>query len=85
MPDKNTIWGFKEGLNEDGGIEKLFVCFERQLKAAGLVGSEGKIIDASFVDVPRQRNSREETEKHRNEANHRGSGIVELGVQPGSL
>ena len=28
----------------------------------GLVGSEGKIIDASFVDVPRQRNSREENE-----------------------
>ena len=62
VPDKNAIWDFKDALNRDHGIEKLFVCFEKHLKAAGLVGSEGKIIDASFVDVPRQRNSREENE-----------------------
>jgi transposase, IS5 family len=62
VPDKNTIWDFKEALNRNNGIEKLFTRFDEQLRKAGLVGSEGKIIDASFVDVPRQRNSREENE-----------------------
>lgn len=62
VPDKNTIWDFKETLNRENGIEKLFARFEKQLQAAGLVGNAGKIIDASFVDVPRQRNNREENE-----------------------
>lgn len=62
VPDKNTIWDFKEKLRMNGGIEKLFKHFEKHLREAGLVGQEGKIIDASFVDVPRQRNSREENE-----------------------
>jgi len=62
VPDKNTIWDFKENLKVKGGIEKLFKLFEKHLRDAGLVGQEGKIIDASFVDVPRQRNSREENE-----------------------
>ena len=62
VPDKNTIWDFKESLDREGGVEKLFVCFEDHLKEAGLVGSVGKIIDASFVDVPRQRNDRAENE-----------------------
>lgn len=60
VPDKNTIWDFKEKLRANGGIEKLFKLFEQHLRTAGLVGQEGKIIDASFVDVPRQRNSHEE-------------------------
>lgn len=59
-PDEKTIWLFREDLAEAGGVEKLFEKFEEYLKEAGLTGQEGKIIDASFVDVPRQRNSREE-------------------------
>ena len=29
----------------------------------GLIGREGSIVDASFVDAPRQRNSRKENEQ----------------------
>lgn len=62
VPDKNTIWDFKQRLVKDGKMGKLFKRFEEHLKEKGLVASEGKIVDASFVDVPRQRNSREENE-----------------------
>lgn len=60
VPDQKTIWLFRETLTHNGRVKKLFKRFERHLKEAGLMGHEGKIIDASFVDVPRQRNSREE-------------------------
>ena len=60
VPDEKTIWLFREELTEAGVVEKLFRRFEKHLSEVGLTGQEGKIIDASFVDVPRQRNSREE-------------------------
>lgn len=60
VPDQKTIWLFRERLTHGGCVKKLFKRFEQHLKQSGLMGHEGKIIDASFVDVPRQRNSREE-------------------------
>jgi len=41
-------------------FEKLFEQFTRQLHAQGLLAQAGKLVDASFVDVPRQRNTRAE-------------------------
>ena len=80
VPDKNTIWDCKELLNKDEGVEKLFRRFEDHLKEAGLVGSEGKILEASFGDVPRQRNSREE-----NEIIKAGAVPIEFGKSPDRL
>lgn len=62
MPDKNTIWTFKENIGKDG-VRDLFDKFERFLYECGITANKGKIVDASFVDVPRQRNSREENKK----------------------
>jgi len=62
VPDQKTIWLYRERLIGSGKMKKLFRRFERHLSEAGLMGREGKIVDASFVDVPRQRNSREENE-----------------------
>lgn len=59
MPDKNTIWTFKENLGKDG-VKELFETFEQYLFDSGITANKGKIVDASFVDVPRQRNTREE-------------------------
>lgn len=59
VPDKNTIWNFKERLGEKG-MKGCFALFDEVLRANGLLASRGKIVDASFVEVPRQRNSREE-------------------------
>ena len=59
VPDATTIWLFKERLGDEG-MRALFDIFDAYLREAGLIGREGKVIDASFVDMPRQRNSREE-------------------------
>lgn len=61
-PDHATIWAFKERLGEDG-MRAIFDVFNGQLRAAGLIASSGKIIDASFVEAPKQRNSRQENEQ----------------------
>ena len=60
VPDCNTIWNFKEKLKEDNNEKKLFDCFYRQLAEEGLIVGEGKLVDASFHEAPRQRNTREE-------------------------
>ena len=41
----------------------LFDLFGEELQRLGLMVNEGKIIDASFVEAPRQRNSREENKE----------------------
>jgi len=65
VPDANTIWDFKELIEKDGrnGSTKLFDHFRNQLDQEGLIAKEVSIIDASFVDVPKQRNSRDENKK----------------------
>lgn len=60
VPDSKTIWHFKEKLTDLEAIELLFNLFLEELEKLGLIVNEGKIVDASFVEVPRQRNSREE-------------------------
>jgi hypothetical protein len=42
-------------LERDGrkGSERLFARFGEMLEAQGLIGHEGSIVDASFVDAPR--------------------------------
>jgi len=36
--------------------------FDEKLRQEGLIGQKGKIVDASFVEAPRQRNTKEENE-----------------------
>jgi IS5 family transposase len=63
VPDAKTIWLFRENLIEHKLVEKLFDKFLGSLEKANLVGKEGRMVDASFVEVPRQRNSREENQQ----------------------
>jgi IS5 family transposase len=61
VPDGQTIADFRDALAAAGGFEKLFAVFLAQLQTRGLaLAKEGVIVDASFVDVPRQRNTREQ-------------------------
>jgi IS5 family transposase len=68
VPDEKTIWLFKERLGKHNLSEILFDLFTMQLLKHGIVAKEGSIIDASFVDVPRQRNTREENADIKNNA-----------------
>ena len=63
VPDSKTIWLFKETIAKSGKTEELFNTFEELLESKGYIGKEGKIVDASFIEVPRQRNSREENKQ----------------------
>ncbi len=38
----------------------MFKTFSEALDTAGVFANEGRMVDASFVEVPLQRNSREE-------------------------
>jgi IS5 family transposase len=63
VPDSRTIWLFQENLVQKNLEEQLFSAFHKFLDDLGLYVNEGKIVDASFVEVPRQRNKKEENEK----------------------
>ena len=63
IPDSKTYWLFREQLIEKKVIEILFKIFNHTLDAAGIFANEGKMVDASFVEAPRQRNTHEEN-KH---------------------
>ena len=60
VPDEKTIWLFREQLTEAGLIKRLFQEFDAFLEEKGFSARKGQIIDASIVEAPRQRNSREE-------------------------
>jgi IS5 family transposase len=63
VPDATTIWRFREDLSKAGIIEDLFATFDAHLRANGFTAMKGQIVDASIVNVPKQRNSREENAK----------------------
>jgi len=63
VPDAKTIWNFREQLRLKGVIEKLFDRFKEELQKQGLIANEGKLLDATFVEVPIQRNSRDENKE----------------------
>lgn len=62
VPDARTIWKYREELTRAGAYDELFKRFYEHLQSLGLIVNEGKIIDASFVVSPRQRNTREENQ-----------------------
>lgn len=59
VPDAKTVWLFRERLKARGLVDVLFARFDEQLALRGYVAKAGQMIDATFVDAPRQRNSRE--------------------------
>lgn len=58
VPDSKTVWHFREQLVNLEAFEPLFVLFLTQLDSLGLILNKGKIVDASFVEVPKQRNKK---------------------------
>lgn len=59
-PDFTTVWRFREALADAGGARELFDLFTAHLEQHGLIANHGCIVDASFVEVPKQRNTKEE-------------------------
>ena len=63
VPDAKTIWHFREELHHANILDTVFYRFVAQLEEKGIITRSGSIVDATFVDVPRQRNSKEENEE----------------------
>ena len=63
VPDEKTVWACKNRLAEDGIFDRLFDEFRTFLDNKGLSFNEGKIIDATFVEAPKQRNTKEENKQ----------------------
>lgn len=63
IPDSKTIWNFTERLTDLELEKELFNLFGKELERLGLIVNQGKIIDASFVEAPRQRNGREKNKQ----------------------
>lgn len=60
VPDAKTIWLFRDTLTQSGMIRDLFMTFNGMLASKGIITHTGTIVDATFVDAPRQRNSHDE-------------------------
>jgi IS5 family transposase len=66
VPDSKTVWNFREQLVDLEIIELLFDRFIKELEKLNLIINAGKIVDASFVEVPIQRNTKEENQEIKN-------------------
>jgi len=59
-PDGNTLWDFRELLTKQNKLKSLFNTFSQYLNNKGFSARKGQIVDASFVEAPRQRNTLEQ-------------------------
>jgi transposase len=80
VPDARTMWLFREELKEHKLTEELFERFHESLRALNVELKSGQIVDATFVTVPVQRNSREE-----NALIKEGAVPIEWGKSPSKL
>jgi IS5 family transposase len=60
VPDSKTIWHFREELSEAKILDTVFYRFVEQLEEKGIITHSGSIVDATFIDAPRQRNTKDE-------------------------
>ena len=52
VPDRNTIWLFREQLSHGDVIKALVHCFHKELERNKMIVNKGKIVDATFVAAP---------------------------------
>ncbi|SFV10897.1 Transposase domain [Pseudoduganella namucuonensis] len=62
IPDRTTIWTFKERLIQAGASESVFEAVNRQLASHGYIAHGAQMIDASIVPAPKQSICKEEKE-----------------------
>jgi len=60
VPDAKTIWLYKDLLTKSDREKELFDMFVRKMDAIGIMTRKGSLVNASFAEAPRQRNSHDE-------------------------
>ena len=66
VPDAKTIWHFREQLKNHSIFDRLFEFLREKIKNAQLIMNDGSIVDARIIEVPKQRNSRDENGQIKN-------------------
>ena len=69
-PDANSFWLLREALKETGKYDDLFNVLFEVLEDVGLVYSKCAIVDATFVDAPRNRSIKKEQREILKERSH---------------
>lgn len=72
VPDAQTVWLFREQLGKAQLVQPLFEQFDGYLRSNGFTAQKGQIVDASLVQTPKQRNSREENKQIKNNQKPKG-------------
>jgi len=54
------VWVFREALRKEDLVKRLFDEINARLVDSNVIATAGQIVDATFVEAPRQRNTREE-------------------------
>jgi len=62
IPDAKTVWQFRDQLQKLELVKVLFDQMNADLASRRVIVNAGQIVDASFVEAPRQRNSKSENE-----------------------
>jgi len=60
IPDRTTIWTFRERLLAANASETLFDAVEHQLHRHGYIARCGQLVDASIVPAPKQKLKKDE-------------------------
>ncbi|MDR3110981.1 MAG: hypothetical protein LBU65_15030, partial [Planctomycetaceae bacterium] len=66
VPDASTIWLFAETLKSENMERHLFDLYNEELFKQGIEVKRGCIMDSTFVEVPVQRNTREQNAQIKN-------------------
>jgi IS5 family transposase len=66
VPDAKTIWAFAEQLKILELEQQLFDRFGEELDKQGFKAKSGLIVDGTFVEVPKQRNTKDENKQIKN-------------------
>jgi IS5 family transposase len=62
VPDEKTIWLYENMLSESEIGKELFEVFNASIAHAGYITRTGSIVDASFIEAPRRKNTKEQRE-----------------------
>ena len=82
VPDAKTIWLYREELLQAGVVEALFEQFDGYLARQGYLARGGQILDASIVAVPKNRNTREESEPAHATGSIERANVIKSGEVP---
>jgi IS5 family transposase len=62
IPDAKTIWVYEDALSKSEAGKKLFDRFFGEIEKRGYVTREGSVVDASFIEAPKRKNTKEQRE-----------------------